>query len=229
VARSGRFSGRQEIVIGLGVYSLYLAVRALVYDEDGRRRADRNSARIVALENRLGLHVEPRLQRLMLPRRRTLAVLNATYVTLNVGLTVGWLTRLFRRRDPTFFRYRNALALATATATPVYLLFPASPPRKLDHLTDTLAAAGLDLDTGFVSKLYCPIAAMPSIHVAYAVIVGTAIRRTARPRWLRAAAPAYAPAVAFTVFVTANHYVLDAVAGATLGAGALRLARRLEG
>jgi hypothetical protein len=224
-----RFAGRREVAIGLGVYSLYLLVRALVYDEDGRRRADRNSERIVELERRLGLDFEPRLQRLVLPQRRMLAVLNATYVTLNVGFTVGWLARLFRRRDPAFFRYRTALAVATATATPVYLLFPASPPRKLDHLTDTLAEAGLDLDTGFVSKLYCPIAAMPSIHVTYAVIVGAAVHRTARSRWLRAVAPAYAPAVAFTVFVTANHYVLDAVAGAALGAGALRLARRLEG
>jgi hypothetical protein len=227
--KNRRFVGRREVAIGLGVYSLYLIVRALVYDEDGRRRADRNSTRIVELERRLGLDFEPSLQRLVLPRRRTLAILNATYVTLNVGLTVGWLARLFNRRDPAFFRYRTALALATATAQPVYLLFPASPPRKLDHLTDTIAEAGLDLDTGVVSRLYCPIAAMPSIHVAYAVIVGTAIHRTARPRWLRRAAPVYAPAVAFTVFVTANHYVLDAVAGAALGIGALRLARRLEG
>jgi hypothetical protein len=224
-----RFSARREIAIGLGVYSLYLVVRALVYNDEGRRRADRNSARIVALERCLGLDVEPQLQSLVLPRRRTLAIMNATYVTLNVALTVGWLARLFRRRDSAYFRYRTALALATAAAQPVYVLFPASPPRKLDGLTDTLAEAGLDLDTGFVSRLYCPIAAMPSIHVAYAVIVGTAIRRTARPRWLRRAAPAYAPAVAFTVFVTANHYVLDAVAGLALGAGAMRLARRIEG
>ena len=42
---------------------------------------------------------------------------------------------------------------------------------------------------------------------------------------LRALAPAYPPLVAAVVFVTANHYVLDAVAGAAIAAGALRLSR----
>ena len=36
------------------------------------------------------------------------------------------------------------------------------------------------------------------------------------------------PLVALVVFVTANHYLLDAVAGATLGLVARRLARRLS-
>jgi hypothetical protein len=221
-----RFSGKREAAFGLGVYALYLGVRACVWTEDGRRRADRNAARIVEAEQRLKLHVEPQLQRLMLPRRRLLAVLNTAYMTLNVGLTVGWLMRLYRHRDPAFFRYRGAVALATAGAQPVYLFFPVSPPRKLDHLTDTIAEAGLDLDSGLISKLYCPIGAMPSIHVAYAVIVGEAIRTTARSRWLRRLAPAYAPAVALTVFATANHYFLDGIAGAALGGVALRLSRR---
>lgn len=223
-----RFSRRRETVLGLGVYALYLGVRALVYNDGGRRRADRNAARIVAVEHRLRLDVEPGVQRLLLPRRRLLAVLNGAYMTLNVGLTVGWLAHLYHRRDPAFFRYRRAMALATAGAQPVYLLFPASPPRKLDHLVDTIAEAGLDLDSGLVSKLYCPIGAMPSIHVAYAIVVAAAVRATARPRWLRSAAPAYPPAVALTVLATANHYFLDGVAGALLGGAALRLARRLD-
>ncbi|MGH3002055.1 MAG: phosphatase PAP2 family protein [Gaiellaceae bacterium] len=222
-----RFSGRREVALGLGVYALYLGVRAAVYNDDGRRRADRNAARIVDLERRLGLHVEPRVQRILLPRKRLLTVLNGAYMTLNVGLTVGWLADLYRRGDPAFFRYRTAVALATAGAQPVYLLFPASPPRKLDHLVDTIAEAGLDLDSGLVSKLYCPIGAMPSIHLAYAVVVAAAIRGTGRSRWLRAAAPAYPPAVAFTVLATANHYLLDGIAGALLGRAALRLSSRL--
>lgn len=222
-----RFSGRREAALGLGVYALYLGVRALVYDEDGRRRADRNAARIVALERRLGLDLEPDLQRLLLPHRRLLAVLNTSYMTLNVGLTVGWLAHLYRRRDPRFFRFRTAAALATAGAQPVFLLFPTSPPRKLDHLIDTIAQAGLDLDSGPISKLYCPIAAMPSIHVAFAVVTGAAIGATASTPAARALAPAYAPGVAITVFATANHYVLDGIAGALLGAAALRLARRI--
>jgi len=57
-----RFSGRREAAIGLGAYAVYLGVRALVVTERGRARAARNARRVCELEERLGLHVEPRLQ-----------------------------------------------------------------------------------------------------------------------------------------------------------------------
>jgi PAP2 superfamily len=224
-----RFSARREVAIGLGVYAAYLAVRQLVVNEEGRRQSARNAERIVELERRLGIHVEPELQALLLPRRRVVAALNVAYVTLNVGLTVGWLCRLFRRRDSEYHRLRRAAVLATLGAQPVFLLFPTAPPRTLDHFVDTIAdVSGVDLDTGIVARLYDPIAAMPSIHVTYAVVTAAGIARTSRSPLARALAPAYPPAVAFVIFATANHYVLDALAGAALGVAGLRLARALD-
>jgi hypothetical protein len=223
------FSTRREVAIGLGVYALYLLVRRAVVNERGRVQAARNAGRIVALERRLGLDVEPRLQALLLPRRRLIAVLNVAYVTLNVGLTVGWLIRLFRRRDSAFHRLRRAAALATLGAQPVFLLFPVAPPRTLEHFVDTIEeVSGIDLDRGLIAQLYDPIAAMPSIHVAYAVVTATGIVETSDSPLARALAPAYPPLVAVVVFATANHYVLDAVAGGALAFAALRVARRLS-
>ena len=229
-SRRGRtFSGRREVVLGLGVYALALAVRALVVTPAGRSRARRNAGRIVALERRLGLHVEPALQRLILPRVRLLAVLNVAYVVVNVVLTVGWLMLLFRRRDGAFHRFRTAAAGSLAGAQLVFLPFPTAPPRSLDHLVDTIREiSGVDLDSGLVARLYNPLAAMPSIHLAFAVVTSAAIAETTRAAPVRALARAYPPAVGFTVVATANHFVLDVVAGAALGAGALRVARRLE-
>ena len=223
------FSARREVAIGLGVYSAYLLVRRLVVNEEGRRQAARNAERIVAVEERLGIHVEPELQALLLPRRRVVAILNVAYVTLNVGLTIGWLIRLFRRRHPDFHRLRRATALATLGAEPVFLLFPVSPPRTLEHFVDTIAdVSGVDLDTGLIAKLYDPIAAMPSIHVAYAVVTAAGVADTSSSALVRGLAPAYLPLVAAVVFTTANHYILDAIAGAALGLGALRIARLLD-
>jgi len=217
----GKFSGRREAAIGLGVYAVYLAVRHLVVNDEGRRKAARNAERIVALERRLGIHAEPELQALLLPRRRFVAV-------LNVGLTVGWLMRLYGRRDPEFHRLRRAAALATLGAQPVFLLFPTAPPRTLDHFVDTIAdVSGVDLDKGLIARLYDPIAAMPSIHITYAVVTAAGIAETSRSPLARALAPVYPPAVAFIIFATANHYVLDAVAGAAFGFAGLRLARVL--
>jgi hypothetical protein len=223
------FSRRREVVIGLGVYAAYLTVRHLVVNERGRRKAAENAERIVALEHRLGIHVEPELQVLLLPRRRLLGILNVAYVTLNVGLTVGCLIKLFHARDPAFHRLRRATVLATLGAQPVFLLFPVAPPRTLENFVDTIAdVSGVDLDSGIVARLYDPIAAMPSIHITYAVVTAAGIAETSGSALVRSLAPAYPPAVAFVIFATANHYVLDAVAGAALGLTALRLARALD-
>jgi membrane-associated phospholipid phosphatase len=183
----------------------------------------------VAAERRLGIYVEPGLQRVLLPRTRLIAALNVAYAVANVGLTVGWLGRLFFRRRPDFHRLRRAAVLTTIGAQPVFLLFPTAPPRTLEDFIDTIAeVSGFDLDSGLVAKLYDPIAAMPSIHVAYAVITATGIAQTSRSPLARGLAPAYPPLVALTVLATANHYLLDVLAGAMLGAAGLRLARELD-
>jgi hypothetical protein len=221
-----RFSARREIALGLGFYALYLLVRELALRSDGRGRARRNAERVVDLERRLGIHVEPDLQRRVLPRRRLLAGLNLAYATLNVGLTVGWLIRLFRRRHPEYHRLRRAVLLGGLGAQPFFLLFPVSPPRTLDHLTDTiLEVSGVDLDSGSIARLYHPLAAFPSIHVTVAVITAAGIRETSERPLVQALAPAYPPLVAAVVLLTANHYVVDAVGGAVLGRVAVRLAR----
>jgi len=224
-----RFSGRREVAIGLGVYAFYLLASRHKRGERGRLQAARNAERVVALERRLGIHVEPRLQELVLPFRRSLGILNAAYVVSNASLTVGWLMRLYFRRDPAFHRLRRATVLTTLVAQPVFVLFPCAPPRSLEHFVDTIAdVSGVDLDSGLVAQVYDPLAAMPSIHVAYAVVTAAGIADASRSPTLRALAPAYPPLVALVVFVTANHYVLDAVAGAAVGLLGLRLARALD-
>lgn len=227
--RRRSFSARREVAIGLSVYGVYLLVRHAVVNERGRLTAARNAERIVTVERRLGMHVEPRLQELLLPRRRLVAVLNVAYVTLNVGLTVGWLIHLFRRRHTEFHRLRRGAVLTTLGAQPFFLLFPCAPPRTLDHFVDTIVeVSGVDLDSGLVAQLYDPLAAMPSIHVAFAVVTAAGIAETSESALARTLAPAYPPLVALVVFATANHYVLDAVAGAALGALGLRVARALR-
>jgi hypothetical protein len=219
-----RFSGRREAALGLGAYAVYLAVRALVVDERGREWAGVNAERVAALERRLGIDVEPRVQQLLLPRVRLLAVLNVAYVTLNVGLTVGWLVLLYRRRHPAFHRYRRAALLSILGACPVFHRFPCAPPRATEAFVDTVHEV-LDLDSRPVVYVYNPLAAMPSIHLAFAVVTAAGIGETARSPLVRRAALLYPPAVFLTVVATANHYVLDGIAGSALALGALRAVR----
>jgi hypothetical protein len=225
-----RFSGRREAAIGLGAYAAYLLVRQLVIATDGAGRAARNARRLEVLERRLGIHVEPAVQRPLLHRQSLLRVLGVGYVTLNVVLTVGTQMRLFFRRHPDYHRLRTATAIAIVAPQPVFLLFPADPPRKLEHMVDTIAESGdIDLESGLIVRLYNPVAAFPSIHLAFAVVTSAAVRAGAAGALPRALALAYPPAVAYLVVVTANHFVLDAAAGAALGLVSLRLGRAWSG
>lgn len=215
----------REAAIALAVYGLYLSVARLVLRRGGRARARRNAERVVAVEERLGLHLEPTVQRAVLRFPRAVHGLNIGYGLFNVSLTVGWLVLLYRRRDPGYERLRRACVLAHVGAQPAFLLFPTEPPRVLDGFVDTLSeVSGLDLEHPLLVRFYNPVAAMPSLHVAFATLTGAAIADRLDSRAGRAVAYAYAPLVALVVTATGNHYVLDAVAGAVLGATARWLA-----
>jgi PAP2 superfamily len=222
-----RFSDRREVALAFGCYAAYLLVRAVVVNRRGRQRAARNAARVVDLERRLRIHVEPELQALLLTRqRRVLAVLNVAYVSFNIVLTTGVLLRLYRLRHEAFHPARRATALGMLVAQPVFLAFPVEPPRKQDHLVDTMnEVSGVDLDSGPIVRLYNPIAAMPSIHMVFAICTSTAVLASSDRPVVRGIAWGYPPAVAFTVLVTANHYVLDVIAGAALAAAAVYVSR----
>ena len=223
------FSLRREVTLGLAVYGLYLLVRALVLRSDGRARARRNAERIVAVEKGLGIGVEPALQRAVLRFPRTVHGLNVGYAAFNVTLTVGWLLLLYRRRDPAYHDLRRACQGAYVAAQPIFLLFPTEPPRALEGFVDTMSeVSGFDLEHPVLVRLYNPVAAMPSLHVAFAVLTGAAIAERAESRVVKSAAYVYPPLVAFIVAATGNHYVLDAVAGAALGFAARRALGSLQ-
>ncbi|MFN0156305.1 MAG: phosphatase PAP2 family protein [Gaiella sp.] len=221
-----RFSARRESLLGLALYAGYMLVRRAVLDgATGSARARANAERIVRLERRLGIDVEPAVQRAVRSAPRLARALSAGYAIANIGLSVGWLTWLFRRRDERFHRERRAAAFAFAGALPVFLACPTAPPRTLDGFVDLLGEHGIDLEHPLLVRFYNPVAAMPSHHAAFAVVTGFALATRRRTLPGRLLARSYAPFVALVVIGTGNHYVLDVVAGAALGAAARRLGR----
>jgi len=217
--------GRREVVFGLGAYAAYLAVRTFVWNERGRERATRNAERIVAAERRLHLDVEPRVQAVALRVPRVIDVLNAGYAAGNVALSVGWLLRLYHRGDPSFSRERRAALFAFVAALPFFAVFPTAPPRTLDGFVDTMAARGMSLDHPLLVRFYNPIAAMPSHHVAFAVVTGAGLAARSPSGLRRLAWRGYPVGVALAVVATGNHFVADVTAGAALGAVARKVAR----
>jgi hypothetical protein len=217
--------GFREAAIGLGTYGAYLAVRRLVLTPTGRQRARRNALRVAALERALGLDVERHVQALAVAAPRLVHALNAGYAVANVTMSVGWLIGLYCRGDAGFARERRAAIAAYLGALPVFWLLPTAPPRTLDGYVDTIAASGIDIEHPFLLRLYNPLAAMPSLHVAFAVITGAGLAGRARSPALQCAWATYPAAVSLVVVATGNHFVLDCVGGAALGGVARALTR----
>ena len=223
-----RASGRREAAYGLAAYGAYLTVRGVVWNARGRARAHRNARRVIALERRVGLLVEPAVQRVASRTPVLLDVVSAGYAAGNVALSVGWLAWLRHRGDAGFRRERRAALITFLGALPVFLLFPTAPPRTQEGFDDTLADLGVNLDHPAVQRFYNPIAALPSHHVAFAVLTGLSFAERARSPAARAMGWSYAPVVSVVVVATGNHYVADVAAGAGLGLLARWTARVLD-
>jgi hypothetical protein len=219
-------SGRREAAYALTAYGAYLAVRGVVWNDRGRKRALENAARLLEVERAVHIDVEESVQRAAMRWPRLVDVLNAGYAAGNVSFSVGWLLRLFHRNDADFRLERIAAMAAFVGALPCFALFPTAPPRMLDGYVDTMASRGLNLDHRHLVRFYNPIAAMPSHHVAFAVVTGFGLARRAQTRRGRLAARLYPALVSATVVSTGNHFTGDVMAGAALGAVARATAAR---
>ena len=130
-----------------------------------------------------------------------------------VGLAVLW---VYLRRHDAFYRFRNSILLANVIGLLGYVLVPTAPPRVLG-----IGFVNQHHD-GLVQLAANPYAAMPSLHAADALIVGIFLFRACRHWWSKAVWALWPVWVWFCVMATANHYLLDVVAGILVGLIALK-------
>jgi hypothetical protein len=226
---SVRHSLRAEAVVVLALYGLYEVARGLaVGDSDD---AVRNARALVALERSLHVFVEGRMQDAAHALPGLVDVLNVSYLTLHLVGTVAVLLWLHQRQRAAFPLVRTTLLLASALALAGYLVFPTAPPRLSGiGIIHTVSGGHIDLNAGLVSSLYNPYAAVPSMHVGYALVVGASLLRYGRRRAVRFLIGLLYPLfVLLVVVATGNHFLVDALAGAVvvgLAAGAACLLAR---
>jgi len=130
-----------------------------------------------------------------------------------VGLAILW---VYLRRHEHFSRFRNTVLLANAMGLIGYVLWPTAPPRVFNSLgfQDALDGMGsLNHGSGLVSLAANPYAAMPSLHAADALIVSVVLVAACRRWWAKALWAIWPVWVWFCVMATANHFLLDVVAG----------------
>ena len=230
--QAGRLSWARELALVVALYGGYMLARALigVHVEDAEARG----GDILRLEAALGLDVERPLNAFLMALPPLGVLADYLYATLHYVVTPAVLAWVAVRRRGTYATERNALLIATALGLVGYWLLPTAPPRLVDAgLTDTMAAFS---DFGWwgeaasaprgMESLSNQYAAMPSLHVGWAVWVAACLATHAGNRWVRRWAWAYPAVMALVVMSTANHYLLDVVAGAGCAVAGVWLARR---
>lgn len=219
---------RELLVVG-GVYLAYELARGLVSADvtaaitHGRTLLDIEQA----------LHIDPeRWLNAALTGSTLLSVVAAYfYAALHYLITPIVLVWMYRAHPSRYRFARTWLVASTALGMIGYALLPTAPPRLLGDagFVDVLASvhrygwwggeASVPRGLGGLADQF---AAMPSLHVGWAVWCGFLLARYARHRIVRVVGAVYPLATTLVVMATGNHYLLDAIAGvAVMGLGAL--------
>jgi hypothetical protein len=180
-----RHSLRAEAAGALTLYGIHELVRGPFGADTAD--ADSHPHQVVPLEGSLHLSVEANVQRAVQTLPGLTTLLGVAYLTLHLAVTAGVLLWLHRRRPEGFPFVRTALLLASGLALVGFLVSATAPPRLAGvGVVDTVSSRQVDLNRGLVSSLYNPYAAVPSMHVGYALIVAAGRVRHGRRHVVRA-------------------------------------------
>jgi hypothetical protein len=207
---------RQVSLFGLA-YLAYRVVRGLV---EGRATAAFQHARdLIQIERTMHFFVEPSVQTWASGSHLVMDVSSWLYVNAQTSVTVGALVYLYLRHNRSFYFVRNMFMIAMVIALVGYMVFPTAPPRFMpewgfiDSVSD-FTGVRINHASATMSALTNPYAAVPSMHVAFALMIGWPLARLTRLRAMRVAWFLYPFLMAFVIVATANHFIFDALLGA---------------
>jgi hypothetical protein len=206
-----QLNARRQLAMFAAAYVVYNAARWIFAGDLGAARA--HARWIVALERSGGISIERSVQQAFDTGAPAWLASNV-YMAAQFVVVPATLVWLYRRAPAVYLTLRDTLLATWALAVPIFALFPVAPPR-LAHIgiADTVSAHAPVALSGRSTIFYNQLAAVPSLHVGFAVAVGVALAVAARRTWARALALGWGPTVALAVVVTGNHYLFDIGAG----------------
>jgi hypothetical protein len=219
----------QEIAFIAVVYYLYSLVRNAV--PSVRTGAFSRAHAILSIESDVRINIEHSVNHFVAAEHWLAYICNYYYATLHFVVTIAVLAWVYAKHPLRYRAMRNVLLITNLVALIGFWLISVAPPRMLSGYVDTvvhfhtwgsLASPGLAKESN-------QFAAMPSLHIGWALWCALAIVTLADRNWVRVLGALYPVATFLVIVGTANHYVLDAVGGAvTVGIAAL-IQRALSG
>ena len=172
---------------------------------------------ITAFEEHLHLDVEEALQAPASRSETVVTIANWVYIWGHWPIIIITMLWLLRWHTDIFRRLRDAIVLSGAVGMVVYATYPVAPPRLaglglIDTVSENSRAYRVLQPPAFVNQY----AAMPSLHAGWDLLVGISIVTAATTVALRVIGFALPTLMAVAVVLTANHYVVDVIAGVVL-------------
>ena len=173
----------RQILLFCGAYWLYRLVRGAT---DGKvAEAFQNARDVIRIEQGVGLFVEPAIQAWAQSTSIIIDAASWMYVNSHFAITTVTLAFIYLRRNERFYFIRNMFMVAMGIALVLYAVYPTAPPRYMPEwgFQDSVAQfTGLTSTDSSANALYNPFAAVPSMHVAFALMLGvpmaTMVRHT---------------------------------------------------
>jgi uncharacterized membrane protein YkvA (DUF1232 family) len=213
----GWLDALRQVSLFAAAYLAYRLVRGLV--EGDANAAFAHARDLISLERTLHVFVEPSIQAWASGSHVVMVLASWLYVNAQTSVTVAALVYLYLRHNRNFYFVRNMLMIGMAIALVGYAVFPTAPPRFMPEwgFIDTVAdftsvhVSHASASLNALTNLY---AAVPSMHVAFALMIGWTLARLARRRIVSVLWLLYPFVIAFVIIVTANHFIVDALLGA---------------
>jgi hypothetical protein len=202
---------RRQLLLFVAAYVIYDLARWVFVGDPSA--AIRHAHWVLGLERELHVAIEGSVQH-ALGTGVSSWVLSNIYLAAQLAVPPAALVWLYRHSPDVYRGLRDTMLATWLTAIPIYAVFPVAPPRLAERgIVDTVShQAGVSL-TGRSTIFYNPFAAVPSLHVGFAVAIGLALFLALRPHWAKALALLWGPTVALAVVATGNHYLFDIAAG----------------
>ena len=223
-----RLAFLREAAIITGAFFAYALVRAATEGELAVALRHANS--LIHLERSYGLFIEPAVQAAIIGERWLVDVANMVYVWGHwpvIGVVALW---LYRTQQDRYRVFRNAFLISGAIGLLFFMTFPTAPPRLVDlGLVDTVVTHSESYKVLQPPALTNQYAAFPSLHFGWNLLIGIALIRSSPRITVRMFGVLLPVAMLAAVVVTANHYWVDAAAGAIVALTGLAIAVWLAG
>jgi hypothetical protein len=190
----------------------YFGIRNLTAGSAETARA--NAERLAELEERVHLRWEEDLQAALLDSETLMTFANWVYIWGHWPVIIGTAVVLYRYRRPQYHLLRNAIFVSAAIGFLFFAFSPVMPPRLYDpELVDTVTLESSSYRALQPPALTNQYAALPSLHFGWNLLVGVALWTATTNRVVRVLAVLSPAAMAVAVVITANHFVVDVIAG----------------